>query len=83
MNRIDKWNELLAKMYENRDERFRRCPKNPELEESLSAEMECLFSEMTKEERDAVERPEPPRYRTSIIAQDEYGRLIGFEDLDD
>lgn len=80
---VAKYNELLAKLYENRDKRFKRTPIDNALEEKFAEEMVGFFSSMTKEEQDSVERPEPPRIRTSLIAQDQYGRLIGFEDLDD
>lgn len=81
--RIDQYNEKLKELYANRDERFRRTPKSRELEEKIADEMVAIFSLMTKEEREQIERPEPPRYQTSLIAQDHYGRLIGYEDLED
>lgn len=76
------WKGLLVQLYDNRDERFRRTPKDRAVEERIAGEMEELFLTMTPEEQAAVERPTPPRYQDSIIAQDKYGRLIGFEDLD-
>lgn len=83
MDRVERWNEKLKELYANRKgppgELPPRTPKNVELEEKLVAEMEGIFSEMTKEEREKVEFPPPPRIRNSIIAQDEYGRLLGFE----
>lgn len=81
--RVELYNEKLKELYANRDERFRRTPKSRELEEKIANEMVAIFSLMTKAERESIERPEPPRYQNSLIAQDQYGRLIGFEDLED
>lgn len=83
MTNIEKWNAKLAVMKANRDERFGRTPKDNALEERLAKEMAIIFEALTEEERQIVERPLPPRFRSSLIAQDEYGRLIGFEDLDE
>jgi len=80
---IEQWKGKLAEMKANRDPRFGRTPKDDALEDRLMREMEVLFESMTEQERNSVERPLPPRRRTSLIAQDEYGRLIGYEDLDD
>lgn len=83
MTLVEQWNEKLKALKANRDERFGRTPKDRSIEEGIVAEMEGLFSSMTRAERDSIEKPEPPRYRTSTIAQDQYGRLIGYEDLDE
>jgi hypothetical protein len=83
MTNVEKWNAKIAEMKANRDERFGRTPKSKELEEKLMVELEAIYSELTPAEQDSVEKLEPPRYRSSLIAQDQYGRLIGFEDLDD
>lgn len=80
---VSLWNEKLAAMKANRDDRFGRTPKDDALEDRLLGEMQAIFETLTPEEQAMVERPLPPRYRTSLIAQDQYGRLIGFEDLDD
>jgi hypothetical protein len=83
MNRVEQWNAKLKELYENRKgppgEFPPRTPKDVAIEERLVAEMEGIFSEMTKEERDNVEFPPAPRIRNSLIAQDEYGRLLGYE----
>lgn len=83
MNRVEQWNAKLKELYANRKgppgEFPPRTPKDVAVEEKIVAEMEGIFSEMTKEEREKVEFPPPPRIRNSIIAQDEYGRLYGFE----
>lgn len=83
MTRIERWNEKLRELYANRKgppgERPPRTPKDVAVEEKLVAEMEGIFSEMTKEERENIEFPPPPRIRNSLIAQNEYGQLIGFE----
>lgn len=80
MTTVDKWNAKLAEMKANRDERFGRTPKDNALEERLADEMHAIFLALTPDEQATVERPLPPRVRNSIIAQDEYGRLLGYED---
>lgn len=74
---VKRWAVKLAEMKANR---VGRCPRDIDLEDSLCKEMEVIFEEMTPDERVTVERPEPPIIRNSIIAQNEDGSLIGYED---
>lgn len=77
------YNAKLQELMANRDERFGRCPKDVDLEYRICDQLWDIFQQMTPDEQASVKRPEPPRIKNSLIAQDEYGRLIGYEDLDD
>lgn len=79
MTNVEKWNEKLAAMKANRNGPSGRVVIHAEVEERLCAEMEALFSEMTREERASLEYPEPP-IRRSLIAHNDEGELIGYED---
>ena len=81
MTNVEKWNEKLAEMKANRMGPHGRVVRHAEVEDKLCAEMEALFSEMTPAERDSVERPLPPTQR-SLIAHNNNGELIGYEDHD-
>ncbi len=76
------WDQKLAALKGNRRGRI---PQNEDVEKTLVKEMEAIYLELPEEERETLEKPESPRYiRTSadLIALDDQGRLIGFEDLD-
>jgi hypothetical protein len=55
---------------------------DPNLEARLADEMYEIFIQLTPEEQTQVQRPEPPNGVFSLIAHDDQGRLIGYEDLD-
>lgn len=80
MKKVEQWNKALAAMKANRGEG--EIPKSWVTEDKLCIELERLFSEMTVQERLLVERPVPPR-RLSIVAHNQKGQLIGYEDLDE
>ena len=77
------WNELLTELKANRNDRV---PKVREVEERIIEEMEGIYHSLTEEAREGLERPEPPRYRDTpmdLIALNDRGQLIGFEDEED
>ena len=82
MTRVELWNEKLKALKANRHGPNGNVVKDRTTEERLAIELECLFSEMPREERESVERPEPPIW-PSLIAHNSKGQLIGYEDLDE
>lgn len=82
MNAVERWNEKLAELEANRNGRI---PKDREIEERVVGELEVIFADLTDAERASVRRPPSPRYierPIDLIALDDRGRLIGYEDLD-
>lgn len=75
---VRKWNEIIDKMLENRISGLE--PKDKALEEKYCKELEELHPLLTAAERPRVRKIKPPQ-KASLIAHNNQGELIGFEDI--